>query len=419
MEKVLIVEDSRLIARGLQVWIQRDLSFECELAFSMAEAKELLSQKSRKYFVALLDINLPDAPNGEVVDFVIKQGVPSIVVTASYDEATRSAMMSKDIADYVVKKPPKEMGELLKLIQRIYNNKETKVLVVDDSRMFRSYYKRILENQKLTVFEAEDGRQALELFTQNPDIKLILTDYHMPGMNGLELTQRIRRNSPHDKTSIIVFSTDDKRNIAPRFIKAGANDYISKSASVEEFLCRVNMNLNFLDSVAEIKESANRDFLTKIYNRKYFFEVAEDAYTLHKSLGKPIAVAMLDIDFFKQVNDQYGHLAGDMVIKHVASFLKEQARGVGVLARFGGEEFCVMLTTMPEQGVFAYFDFIRKELESEPVSFNGQPIHFTVSIGVTQNLGKSLEDMISIADENLYEAKNTGRNKVIFLQHAC
>ena len=253
MDKVLIVEDSKTISLGLQRWIQRDLDLECEVARTLAEAREKVETDGQEYFIALLDLHLPDAPNGEVVDYMISVNIPPVVITAAYDPETRKIVMHKDIVDYVVKSHPRDMPQLLKLIQRIANNRDTKVLVVDDSRQFRNYYGKVLRNQRLRVFVAEDGVQALEILEANPDVRLVLTDFHMPRMNGYELVQEIRKHFSEDKLAIIVFSTDDTDNMAPKFLKVGANDFISKAATLEEFLCRINMNLNVLDLMREIK----------------------------------------------------------------------------------------------------------------------------------------------------------------------
>jgi diguanylate cyclase (GGDEF)-like protein len=414
VEKILIVEDSKTVSLGLKRWIQRDLGLECDVARSLAQAREMVEENGREYFIALLDLHLPDAPNGEVVDFMIGADIPSVVVTGAYDPETRKMVMHKNVVDYVVKSHPRDMPQLLKLIKRIANNRNTRVLVVDDSRQFRNHYGRVLQNQRLRVHTAEDGIQAMDILKKHPDIRLVLTDYHMPRMNGYELVQEIRKRFSEDMLAIIVFSTDDTENMAPKFLKVGANDFISKASSIEEFLCRINMNLNVLDMMHEIKESAYRDFLTKIYNRKYFFEQAEQIYPAHRSRGKPLVVAMLDIDLFKRVNDVYGHYAGDMVIKAMAKLLENACRERGIVARFGGEEFCMLLTTMPENGIVDFFESLRAHVENEAVLVDNQEIRFTASLGVTSSFGGSLADMINRADQLLYDAKQSGRNRVCF-----
>lgn len=414
MNKVLIVEDSKVISIGLRRWIKQDLQLDCDIAHSMEEARKCIETSASDYFVALLDLNLPDAPQGEIVDYMVGQDIPSIVVTGTFDERMRKIMLQKSIVDYVVKSHPKDMPQLLKLIQRIYNNRSTKALIVDDSRQYRRHYTRLLRNQRLQIFAAEDGLHALEILQANPDIRLVITDYHMPRMNGYELVQAIRQKYSEDMLSIIVFSTDDSEGMSPKFLKVGANDFISKTATVEEFLCRINMNLNLLDLVTEIRESANRDFLTKIFNRKYFFEYAEQIYARHKKEDRPLVVAMADIDFFKKVNDVYGHHAGDMVIKSLAHLLRDQCQDSGIVARFGGEEFCMLLTSQPKTGIVDFFENLRILVQDTKVVVDEQVITFTTSVGVTSCLGNSLADMINAADQLLYKAKQGGRNRVCF-----
>lgn len=414
MNRVLIVEDSKVISMGLKRWILQQLDLESDIAHSRSEAKALIEKNPGKYFISLLDLNLPDAQQGEIVDFMLQYEIPSIVITGSYDAGVRKILLQKNIVDYIVKAHPKDMPQLLKLIQRIYNNRSTKVLVVDDSRQYRRYYTQVLENQRLQVFAAEDGVHALEILAEHPDIQLVLTDYHMPRMNGYELVLEIRKAFSEDMLSIIVFSTDDSEDMTPKFLKVGANDFINKTATLEEFLSRINMNLNVLDLMRQIKESAYRDFLTKIFNRKYFFEQAEILYATYKKEKRPLVVAMADIDFFKKVNDVYGHHAGDMVIRNLAHLLRDQCGEDGIVARFGGEEFCMLLTKMPRTGVVDFFESIRTLAGESTVVVDEQTIRYTVSIGVTSSLGNSLADMINQSDQLLYQAKQTGRNKACF-----
>ena len=123
---------------------------------------------------------------------------------------------------------------------------------------------------------------------------------------------------------------------------------------------------------------------------------------------------MVDIDFFKKVNDVYGHHAGDMVIKAMANMLQDACGDRGIVARFGGEEFCMMLTRMPENGIMDFFESLRTRIENKVVTVDSQDIRFTSSIGVTSSFGGSLADMINRADLLLYDAKQGGRNRVRF-----
>lgn len=161
----------------------------------------------------------------------------------------------------------------------------------------------------------------------------------------------------------------------------------------------------------KVQEMANRDYLTGLYNRRYFFEVGESFFQNAKRGSLRLAVAMIDIDHFKRINDTYGHAAGDAVLKGLARILERNLRKADVLSRFGGEEFCVLLNCKDGEDAYAVLDKIRLLVEREEFDADGRRVSATISAGITNRLGESLEKMINQADEMLYKAKNSGRNR--------
>ena len=160
-----------------------------------------------------------------------------------------------------------------------------------------------------------------------------------------------------------------------------------------------------------IREMANRDFLTNLYNRRYFYDIAENLFHNAKRENFNISVAMLDIDFFKTVNDTYGHAAGDFVLKTLAVILQQNLRKADIIARFGGEEFCVLLHCKDNEDSYTVIDKLRLIVELHEFLFEGRKIHVTISAGLTKQLENTLDDMIKKADELLFKAKKEGRNR--------
>ena len=286
--------------------------------------------------MALLDLHLPDAADGRIVDYVIGKGIPSIVFTGDVDCAVRDRIWSKKVVDYVAKDSPDSLDYLCSLVRRVSLNKYIHVLVVDDSSTVRRHLMRLLEAHEFIVHEANDGETALDAIARHPEIKVVIADYFMPGLDGVELTRRIRRLRRKDELAVIGISAYGNTILSARFIKNGANDFLNKPFSSEEFYCRVTQNLEMLEYIQKLRETAIRDPLTGLYNRRHFFEAAK---ILHADLARgetPMTLAMIDIDFFKKVNDTYGHAAGDEVLKHVAQGLSNRFRGHDVAARLGG-----------------------------------------------------------------------------------
>jgi len=165
------------------------------------------------------------------------------------------------------------------------------------------------------------------------------------------------------------------------------------------------------EQMERIKDLANRDPLTNLFNRRYFFEVGEAIFQNATRGNISIAVAIFDIDHFKRVNDAHGHVAGDAVLRAVSGTLAKNLRKADVLARFGGEEFCLLMHCHEPDDAYTVIDKLRLLVEQQPIAYEGSPIAVTISAGLTAKLETSLEAMIAHADEMLYKAKAGGRNR--------
>lgn len=413
MEKVLLVEDSRTFASVIKKTIETELHFAVDWVCTYADAARLIQADPTNYFVGLLDLHLPDASQGEVLDLALSHRVPPIVLTGKFGDESREYIWSKKVVDYVLKESPQSVRYVVSLVQRLYRNRAVKVLVVEDSTFSRKHLTRLLQVHQYQVFESKNGGHALDILQEHPDIKLAIVDYYMPDMDGIELTRKIREISPKDTFAIVGISAQGNNVMSARFIKNGANDFITKPFVNEEFYCRITQNIEMLEFMESIKQASHKDFLTDLYNRRYFFEAGQTLYAnaIRKNLS--IAVAMLDIDFFKQVNDTYGHTAGDVVLQHLAWLLKKRFRQTDVVARFGGEEFCILTCNMESELIHKVFDDVRSMIAQLEIPFENHTLHITVSIGVCSQLKTSLEAMLNEADALLYKAKTQGRDRVV------
>jgi len=413
MKRILIVEDNKTLAKLIAKKIASSLKYEVDIAYKLSEAKLFL--KKYNYFITLLDINLPDAPNGEVVDYALSKGNHVIVLSANIDKTFRKKMLQKNIIDYINKGGVNDINYIIQTIQRLEKNQKHKVLVVDDSMVFRKTMKGMLENLFYKVITVAHGEEALGMLNANPDISLVIADYHMPVMNGLELTHEIRKEYSKSELCVIAISSNNDEEINALFLKQGANDYINKPFSKEEFSCRINNSVEALENIQLITNHANRDFLTGLYNRRYFFENMQEYIDDTHESGEKYAVAMIDIDFFKKVNDTYGHDVGDNVIISLSEILRTNTSYRDIVARFGGEEFCVVLKNINQYSATDIFERLRQEVENFTFKTDkDEHIKFTISIGVSMSSDETLDETLNQADMMLYNAKNAGRNQVIF-----
>jgi diguanylate cyclase (GGDEF)-like protein len=412
MYRILIVEDSKVFGAMTKKKIESDLGAQVEWVQTLADTVRLLSEDPG-FFVALLDLHLPDAPGGEIVDAVVSKNIPSIIFTAECSDKARKYIWSKrNVVDYVIKEGPSGVEYVISLIRRIALNRLIKVLVVDDSTVFRTLVCTLLRVHQYVVFEARGGREAIRIMDKYPDIKLIITDFDMPDMDGIQLTKKIRQRYNKEQVAIIGISAQEKKILSAHFIKNGANDFIHKPFLSEEFYCRVTQNIELLERIEKIKELSNKDYMTGLYNRRYFFELGRKLFKESEKQDYSIVIAMVDIDFFKQINDTYGHDAGDEVIKKVSLILKQRFRESDIVSRFGGEEFCILAMNMDPNHSFTLFEELRKMIEMSEICVGDKTIKTTVSIGVCAMPLSSLDEMIKQADLMLYKAKKSGRNRV-------
>ncbi|MGD9719286.1 MAG: diguanylate cyclase [Sulfurimonadaceae bacterium] len=412
MPRILIVEDNKTLANLVAKKIASELGFEVDIAYRFSEAKLFLKKYS--YFITLLDINLPDAPHGEIVDYVLATKNHAIVLSGNIDKEFRKKMLEKNIIDYVNKSGVNDVNYIIQTIKRLQKNQNHKILVVDDSIVFRKQMQTMLENMFFKVVTVAHGEEALGILENTQDFSLVLTDHYMPVIQGLELTLEIRKKYSKNDLGIIAISSNNDEEITALFLKNGANDYIYKPFSKEEFSCRINNSIEALENIHTIINHANRDFLTGLYNRRYFFKDMEEYFPHAIESSEEFTLAMVDIDNFKQINDTYGHETGDRVISHLADILRTGTNSDDLVARFGGEEFCIALKNTPPAQAAAILERLRKKTQESSVSTHGgKEISFTISIGAVSACEDSLDESIHQADLMLYNAKQNGKNKVV------
>jgi diguanylate cyclase (GGDEF)-like protein len=408
--EILLIEDQRSLALMAAKMLHDRWGCRVLIATTLGQVSTIIAQGQHDFFLAVSDLNLPDAPNGEVIDVLIAAKIPVIAVTGAFDRSRLDAFIGKGVIDYVLKNSINAYDYIVELVGRLHRNTCVKTMIVEDTNDYRRLIRHMLEKQGLQVFEASNGIEALAVLKQHDDIKLALVDYHMPEMDGFNLLAAIRRQKAKDSLSVIGMSSSEEESISAQFLKLGGNDFLTKPFTYEELVCRVSHNLQMLESIEKIRHIANHDYLTGLLNRRAFFEQGKKLHDAATAQGEPLCVAMLDIDFFKKINDAYGHDGGDAVLRHFAALLGK-CFDRHIIGRLGGEEFAVIFPDT--RSAIESFEAFRQQVEKSPVRFGEIQISLTVSIGLTQQLQSSLDGTLSLADGNLYKAKATGRNRIV------
>lgn len=411
--RILLIEDQHSIATMTEAMLHDKWGCEVLTANSYQQAKTILESTSEPFFLAISDLNLPDAGNGEIIDLLAEHQQPVIAISGYFSQDLHEQLTSKGVIDYVLKNNINAYDFLVNLVGRLYFNHNITVLIVDDSESVKKLTGAYLEKQFLNVMYAKHGEEALSILSNHPEIKLALVDAEMPVMDGLTFTAKARLISDKNKLCIIGISSSLQKNLSAQFLKHGANDFISKPHTYDEITCRVNQNLSMLEYIETVQHIADYDFLTEIPNRRYFFVCGAPIIEEAIRLKKHMVVGIIDIDLFKKINDTYGHEAGDAALKHVAATVDDHLRD-HITARLGGEEFGFILSTKNFSESQSIVENLRKIFENSSIHYGDQQIKFTVSIGASYELKQDLDETLKLADQHLYLAKMSGRNKVVW-----
>jgi len=301
------------------------------------------------------------------------------------------------------------------------DNKKTGVLVIDDNEVVRNLAKMLLTNNGFNVLAAEGGREAIELLKLF-DPHVILLDVMMPDMDGHEVCRKLKTIDKTKDIPIIMVTSKADTIDKIKGLEIGAADYITKPFNHAELLARVTTQVkmkNICDELQEkniiLEELVKKDGLTNLYNHRYFHERLNDEFVRAKRYNLPLCCVILDIDYFKRVNDQYGHQFGDLVLKSMSEIIIENIRDADICARYGGEEFGIIIphTTIEETG--SMMERIRENIEKHKFEIVDKSISITISIGIAgmrQSGASTHRELVKYADEALYNAKFNGRNRV-------
>lgn len=304
-----------------------------------------------------------------------------------------------------------------------------KVLIAEDDAVSRTILRRAVEKLGHACLVAPDGEEAWGLYKENPDIDVIISDWMMPGVDGLELCRRVRDDGRDGYTYFIFLTALGDREHLLQGLEAGADDYLSKPLDRDELGMRLisalrvtelHRRLAFQNGELEklnrmLFEQSRQDPLTSLGNRLRLREDLQVLQARTERYGHSYAVALCDVDFFKAYNDRYGHLAGDDVLRRVAAAISSGLRGGDAAYRYGGEEFLIVLPEQDAQDAAATTDRLRQAVEDLGIPHaDGTPRGVvTISAGVAMSAEAGDADaLLSAADTALYAAKKAGRNRV-------
>ena len=422
--KCLIIDASKSFRLMLSNLVE-ERGFEAELVSTGAQGIQML--KNNVFDLVFVSMYLNDM-DGMTFACHLRSSkktsrIPLVMITSSEEKQELDRAVSVGVTEVFSKKQFDKIDEFVFQFVMKHGGSDGllgQVLYVEDSRSIAMKTKALLEEQGLDVDHCTTGEDALKAFGKK-DYDLVLTDIVLEGqMSGYGLLRELRSFSgKKQRVPVLAMSgfNDDVRKI--ELLVAGANDYVPKPALDEELIARVKnhiMSKKQMDIIEiqsqRMQDMAMKDQLTGLYNRHFLMEVVPARISEAKRHNKSLSMMIIDADKFKNVNDTHGHSVGDTVLKEIADILKKSCRGEDVAARFGGEEFIVLLVNCDEVNAANKAELLRERIElAKPAGLN-----ITASFGVSDYISgvtNDFNDMFLAADKAVYSAKDTGRNKVV------
>lgn len=253
--RIIVGEDSNVFTSMIRQKLKELFNIDVEICRTFEDLQQAYELNPEPITLAISNINLPGAENGEALNYLVDLSVPTIVFTATFQDSIREGLLAKEVVDYIIKDSVFAIDMLAESVCRFLTNQRHHVLIVDDSATARALLTSRLKRYNFRVSSAENGIAAIETLKKNPDISLVITDYNMPDIDGFELTRRIRHVRGSHQLRVIGVSSSNDRLLSARFLKAGGNDFMMRPFIDEEFYCRVNQNL---DTLVQIKSAQER-----------------------------------------------------------------------------------------------------------------------------------------------------------------
>jgi len=299
----------------------------------------------------------------------------------------------------------------------VKDSEKLTVLLAEDSNFFREILSKTLGKWGYEVVVARDGCEAWEILQMDNAPRLAILDWVMPGLSGVEICQRVASRERAPYIYLILLTSKNNKDDIVAGLEAGADDYIVKPFHEEELRCRIKIGERIIRLENKISQLAATDGLTGILNRRAFMERLDAELNRAQRNSEPLSIVMIDIDYFKKVNDTYGHLSGDVLLQEFARHMSSLLRNYDFIGRYGGEEFVVCLPGARQSQAVHIAERLRMSLLELAIDIPGneEAIQITASFGVAGNDAVSAANsdvLLNKADQALYQAKAEGRNRV-------
>lgn len=403
----------------------REISAELSAIYlnagSAEEAVEHLKQEKVSLILTAMELE-----SGSSVEFIKAlnesefKSIPVVVFTGNDSLDDRKRMYDLGIVDYILKTSDREqIKSNLATFRRedpvALKMGELSYAVLDDNKMDRKIIGRIFSIHRIENVDFYDSEQAL--FDSGKSYDVYIIDIVLKNTSGDKVIMKLKDRVP-ESVVIAVSGVDNIKTIS-RVLSIGADDYITKPFNYDLFIARLKTNIRAFLLLQELRRKKDQletmavtDALTCLYNRRHIYDRLRQEGEKSERYSSRFSIIMLDIDYFKKINDSYGHLFGDLILKKVSDAIHTTVRNVDIAGRYGGEEFMIILPEVQLKGAIILADRIREKVEN--IQTDAPDLKITISGGVAEFIGGDVEELVKKADQLLYKAKESGRNCIKF-----
>lgn len=411
--RVLIAEQEQAVRDALIDRVEKTLGVTADAVNTAAAVRRLIEKHPGEYVLAVVDTRLPDAPNGEVLDALTSNAIPTIAISAKVTDEIANRLLDKHIIDCVLKRTDEDIDLLANIVQQTLCNPQRKILYFSTDDINRKKVRQLLDIHRYTIIDVRNKADIRRQLNDHRDISLVIMDQSTLQFNAIETISDLRQHYRREDLAITTICDHEDQQLGAKLLRAGANDVIRQPMPTDEFYYRIKQCVESVERVREIKYSATRDMLTGVYNRDYLYDVGEKLYASAKRGDIQLTLAMIEIDNFEQLTTQHGPEASNAVLKTLAPLLSAELRQNDVLARYDTSTFVCIASNVGEHNAIMVCERLRQVITKSRVEFQSKTLSVSCSIGATTNPEDTLLSMIGSAHQSLQTAIENGRNRVV------
>ena len=411
--RVLIAEQEQAVRDALVDRVEETLGVTADAVNTATAVRKLLEQNSGEYVLAVVDTRLPDAPNGEVLDTLTSNAIPTIAISSKVTDEVAERLLDRHIIECVLKRDDEDSELLADIVQQTLCNPQRKILYFSESDFNRKKVRELLDIHRYTIIDVRNRTDIRRQLTELPDISLVLIDQSTQQSDAIEIISELRQQYRREDLSIAALCEQQDQLLGAKLLRAGANDVFRQPMPTDEFYYRVKHCVESVERVREIKYSATRDMLTGAYNRDYLFDFGEKLYASAKRGDIRLTLAAIEIDDFESITTRHGPETSNAVLEKLAQLISSELRSNDILARYDSARFVCLANNVGQHNAIMVFERIRRLVSKTRVEHESVVLSVSCSIGATTDTDSSFLDMISTANDLLGHAIDEGRNCVV------